>query len=386
MPDLLLANIIGARPQFIKYFPLARALQRIGETSPGLIEEILIHTGQHYDYNMSKVFFDQLGIKSPDYHLGIGSGSHGEQTGNAIREIEKVFLREKRPDMVVVYGDTNSTLAGALAAVKLHIPVAHIEAGLRSYNRKMPEEVNRVLTDHASSLLFCPTKTAVRNLKKEGMGNIVADGTLISKQFFDTAPHLADASIINTGDVMYDVIRLSMKIAEEQSSVMHDLGLDGREYYMLTLHRAENTDDPARFSDMVDFVNDVSSGKPVIFPMHPRTRNIYERTSKRFHELTRIIDPLPYFDGLVLLKNSALLMTDSGGMQKEAFWLKVPCVTLRDETEWLETVKSGWNVFYKDYNGKHAPSKSNGMVYGDGNAAEKIVATVTCYLSDSDQG
>ncbi len=355
----------------------------MNETASGPVEEILIHTGQHYDYTMSKVFFDQLGIRSPDCHLGIGSGTHGEQTGNAIREIEKVFLQQKRPDMVVVYGDTNSTLAGALAAVKLHIPVAHIEAGLRSYNRKMPEEINRVLTDHASSLLFCPTRTAIRNLKKEGMGNIVAAGNLISEEFFDTVPRLADASVINTGDVMYDVIRLSMESAEHHSTVLRDLDLQGREYHMLTLHRAENTDDPARFSDMVDFVNDVSSGKPVIFPMHPRTRKVYERTSKKFHRLTRIIDPLPYFDGLVLLKNSALLMTDSGGMQKEAFWLKVPCVTLRDETEWVETVKSGWNVFYKDYNGKHAPSKSNGMVYGDGNAAETIVAAVTCYLSHS---
>lgn len=379
---LKIANIIGARPQFVKYFPVGRAICANNDHGAEPLQDILVHTGQHYDYKMSKIFFDQLGIKTPDYHLGVGSGTHGQQTGEAIKKIEEVLLKEK-PDMVVVYGDTNSTLAGALAAVKLHIPIAHIEAGLRSYNRKMPEENNRVLTDHISSLLFCPTKTAVGNLQREGIRNIINRGRLVDAQAINTIPSNSSVSVLNVGDVMYDVVLLTFPSAERESMVIAQLGLKEKGYHVLTLHRAENTDDPERFSEIVRFVNEVSAGKTVVFPMHPRTKKMYSSVDTKFRTSVKIVEPLGYFDGLVLLKNSSLLMTDSGGMQKEAFWLKVPCITLRDETEWVETVKSGWNVLYKDYTGKHSPTKSASMAYGDGKAAEKIVVTVKNDLSNS---
>ncbi len=372
-----IANIIGARPQFIKYFPVSKAIEKHNN-----IHDILIHTGQHYDYTMSKIFFDELGIKEPEYHLGAGSGTHGEQTAQVIQKVEEVLIKEK-PDIVMVYGDTNSTLGGALASSKLHIPVAHIEAGLRSYNKHMPEEINRVLTDHVSSILFCPTETAVQNLKKEGFTNIINNGKLVDSpnsspltpapcSNLSTSQESSLCLVINTGDVMYDVILHALKIAENKSNILNHLNLAPKSYNLLTIHRAENTVNQERFSELIDFVNNASDSKPVIFPMHPRTKKVYEDYDNKLADNIKTIDPVSYFDILMLLKKSSLIMTDSGGMQKEAYWLQVPCITLRDETEWVETVQSGWNVLYRDYNGSHNHSDIASL-YGDGKAAEKIV-------------
>ncbi len=376
---LKIASIVGARPQFIKYFPVSKAIEKFNDQYGNLSEDILIHTGQHYDYSMSKVFFDELGIKEPDYHLGVGSGTHGEQTGKIIQKIETVLFNES-PDMVLVYGDTNSTLGGALAAAKLKIPVVHIEAGLRSFNKHMPEEINRILTDHASTFLICPTETAIKNLVTEGFSNIINNGKVIpfknfymDKQAKDIKIDSNNPSVINTGDVMYDALLYSMKIAEEKSVILDSLDLKDKDYYLLTLHRAENTDNREKLEEIIKFVNSISENRTVLFPMHPRTTKIYKDIKIRFDKNIRIIEPLGYFDILQLLNNSKLVMTDSGGMQKEAYWLKIPCITLRDETEWVETVQSGWNVLYKNYNGNYNISDVNRTCYGDGKAAERIV-------------
>lgn len=368
-----IAHVVGARPQFIKYFPVSRAIRNING-SESYIKDVLIHTGQHYDYKMSRIFFDELGIKEPDYHLSVGSSNHGEQTALILQRTEEVYLREK-PDIVLVYGDTNSTLGGALASAKLHIPVAHIEAGLRSFNKKMPEEINRVLTDHVSSILLCPTKVAVKNLKNEGFNLILNDGELMD----DCPYHIsykADPSnpvVCNVGDVMHDALLYSIKIAEEKSDILRKLDLAPKTYRLMTMHRAENTDNEDRFKEIIDFINHASSGAKVLFPMHPRTRKIYEKADKRLSDNVRIIEPVGYFDLLKLVKYSDLVMTDSGGLQKEAYWLKVPCLTLRDETEWIETVESGWNILYKNYSGTHTPADSDTLLYGDGNAGRNIV-------------
>lgn len=367
-----ITSIVGARPQFMKYFPISKAIEAAQKQSSRLFQDVLIHTGQHYDYNMSSVFFEELGIKEPDHHLGIGSGSHGRQTGQMLEKIEEALLLEK-PDVVIVYGDTNSTLAGALAASKLHIPLAHVEAGLRSFNKYMPEEINRVETDHVSSVLFCPSKRAVENLSNEGFKNMLSEGNLISVDPQKLRIDIDRPLVANVGDVMYDMLLLSVQLALERSSIVKRLGVESQEYILLTLHRAENTDHPQKLEEIVRFVNQVSAGHPVIFPMHPRTRKIYE--SHPFGTHVKTIDPVGYFDNLMLLKNSALLLTDSGGMQKESYWLEVPCITLREETEWTETVESGWNVLYRDYTGEHSPSSSP-QCYGDGKAAERIVATI----------
>ncbi|MBI5740636.1 MAG: UDP-N-acetylglucosamine 2-epimerase (non-hydrolyzing) [Nitrospirae bacterium] len=360
-----IVNIIGARPQFIKYVPVSKAIEKIN-ASGHPVRDVLVHTGQHYDYSMSKIFFDELGIKEPDYHLGVGSGPHGMQTASVLQKTEEVCLQE-RPDIVVVYGDTNSTLGGALASAKLHVPIAHVEAGLRSFNKCMPEEINRILTDHISSVLFCPTNAAVDNLCREGFEVRAVNGG---------PPHISSPLIINTGDVMYDALLYSLKIAEEKSSVLRDLDIAPKTYRVLTVHRAENTDNEVNFKEIIDFVNDTSSGSSILFPMHPRTRKVYENIRTKFSGNVRIIGPVGYFDFLTLVKNSELVMTDSGGLQKEAYWLKVPCVTLRHETEWVETVQSGWNVLYRDYKGSHRPSEAEGLLYGDGRAAERIVETL----------
>lgn len=375
-----IANIIGARPQFIKYFSVAKAIESYNASSSRKMIDVLIHTGQHYDYRMSKIFFDELGIRTPNYHLEVGSGNHGEQTGEAIKRIEQVLL-EEAPELVIVYGDTNSTLAGAIAAVKLHIPVAHIESGLRSYNRRMPEEINRILTDHASSLLFCPTRTAIENLRSEGITNGINDGVLIDCKTLHKVGFLPEGSALNVGDVMYDLLLLTAEAAERRSDITGQLGLSSKEYQVLTLHRAENTNDPWRFSEIVRFVNDVTSGKAVIFPMHPRTKQVYDAAAVRFHKAVRIIDPVGYFESFALMKHSSLIMTDSGGMQKEAFWLKIPCITLREETEWAETLQSGWNVLYRNYEGHHAPIDFDDTIYGDGHAAKKIIFATASFLS-----
>ena len=349
-------TVVGARPQFIKCAPVSRALRKVAI-------EVLVHTGQHYDDTMSEVFFRELAIPRPDYNLGVGSGPHGEQTGEMLKRIEAVLLTEK-PDHVVVYGDTNSTLAGALAAAKLHIPVAHVEAGLRSFNRRMPEEMNRILTDHISDFLFCPTETAVKNLEREG----VTQGV-----------HLV-------GDVMYDAVLCNVHHAEERSHIIEKLQLRPKGYALGTVHRAENTDDRDRLRSVFQgFARIVRTGLPVIVPLHPRTRKQVASAGLSCHEI-RMIEPVSYLDMLLLEKQAQVILTDSGGVQKEAYWLGVPCITLREETEWVETVASGWNVLVGCDPDRIAeavrqarPDKCHPSLYGDGGAAERIV----CCLAEA---
>ncbi len=350
-----IASIIGARPQFIKCAPVSRELRREHE-------EILIHTGQHYDHGMSAVFFEELAIPEPDYNLGIGSGTHGHQTGAMLGAIEDLFVREE-PDLVLVYGDTNSTLAGALAAAKLHIPVAHVEAGLRSFDRRMPEEVNRVLVDHCSDLLFCPTATAVRNLAGEGIA----------------------AGVHLTGDVMVDALRENLSLAQERSTAFADLDLSPKDYYLATVHRAGNTDDPAALRAIMEAFARLDA--LVVFPAHPRTRKKFIDYGIEPAENVRIVEPLPYFDMLALLSGARAVLTDSGGVQKEAYILGVPCVTLRENTEWVETVEDGWNVLTgADRDRIVAEAERAGSArrrhsarFGDGHAAERIAAIITEY-------
>lgn len=356
-----IGDIVGARPQFIKLAPILRAIEHHSRGSPSCpLQEVLIHTGQHYDYEMSQVFFEELGLKAPDYHLGVGSGSHGYQTGEILKRVEEVLLREK-PDLVMVYGDTNSTLAGALAAAKLHIPVAHVEAGLRSFNRKMPEEINRVLTDHLSSLLFCPTQTAVENLQREGIA----------------------AGVHLVGDVMYDAALQYLTLAERKSRILERLGLEPKSYVLATVHRAENTDDPERLQGIFSGLEAIArAGLPVILPLHPRTRKQVEALGLS-PEGVRVLEPVSYLDMLLLEKNAKVILTDSGGVQKEAFFFRVPCATLREETEWVETVEAGWNTLVGCDPEKIAQAALNARLgeglawpYGDGWAAERIVSLV----------
>ncbi|MGQ9756201.1 MAG: UDP-N-acetyl glucosamine 2-epimerase, partial [Desulfotomaculales bacterium] len=349
-----LVDIVGARPQFIKLAPVLKAIEHHNREHPERpIQEVLVHTGQHYDYEMSQVFFDELGLKAPDYHLGVGSGTHGYQTGEMLKRIEEVLLKEK-PDLVMVYGDTNSTLAGALTAAKLHIPVAHVEAGLRSFNRRMPEEINRLLTDHVADLLFCPTETAVRNLKREGFTNIVNDGHLLP---LDYAPWIPDDKprtarhvplVFNIGDVMYDAVLQYVDLAECRSRILEELGLEPKSYALATVHRAENTDDPVCLRGIFQGLATLAQeGLTVVVPLHPRTRNALSPLSLTPDPSPRnllIIEPISYLDMLMLEKNARVILTDSGGVQKEAFFFRVPCVTLREETEWVETVAAGWNT------------------------------------------
>jgi UDP-N-acetylglucosamine 2-epimerase (non-hydrolysing) len=341
-------SVVGARPQFIKAAPLSQKLRRAHQ-------EVLLHTGQHYDYLLSQVFFEELGLPQPDYHLGVGSGSHGRQTARMLIGIEKVILAEK-PDLVLVYGDTNSTLAGALAAAKLHTPVAHVEAGLRSFDPKMPEEINRVLTDHLSSFLFCPTKTAVQNLGAEGIKKGV---------------HLV-------GDVMVDALQEGLPLAEERSGILERLALKSKSYLLATLHRAGNTDDPKNLSSILEALH--SLGEPVIFPLHPRTRKAMRTLGWKAGPHVRILKPLPYLDNLILEKNARLILTDSGGMQKEAYLLGVPCLTLRKETEWVETVQAGWNLLVgsdpcliRQAVQEFQPQGERRPIFGEGDASDKIV-------------
>lgn len=307
------ATVLGARPQFIKAAVVSRALAANG------VAEALVHTGQHFDANMSDVFFSELDIPRPAHHLGIGGGSHGQNTGRMIEAIERTLV-EERPDWVLVYGDTDSTLAGALAAVKLHIPVAHVEAGLRSFNRRMPEEINRVLTDHAASLLFAPTETAVMHLADEG---------------------ISGDAVQCVGDVMLDAALFYGAKAETASSVLTSLGLRPGAYSLATIHRAENTDDPHRLRGI--FEGFAQFGGDIVLPLHPRTRGRLSAAGLTPPGNARLIDPVGYLDMVMLEKNACLIATDSGGVQKEAFFHRVPCVTLRDETEWTELVESGWN-------------------------------------------
>ena len=351
-------TIVGARPQFIKAAPVTRLLRQVAE-------EVLVHTGQHYDRQMSAVFFDELRIPEPDYNLGVGSGSHGWQTGQMLIRIEKVLVAEQ-PDWVLIYGDTNSTVAGALAAVKLHIPVAHVEAGLRSYNRRMPEEHNRVLTDHASDVLFCPTATAVNNLAREGIGQGV---------------HLV-------GDVMYDAVLFNADLAERHATVLERLDLESGGYALATLHRPRNTDDLERLQTIVAAFSEIQM--PVVFPVHPRTRQRLADAGLESNLVQsrrpRLIDPVGYLDMLALEKNASLILTDSGGVQKEAYFFAVPCLTLREETEWVETVDSGWNLLVgADRNAiveaarRFKPEGIPPLSFGDGHAAGEIVDALVGY-------
>ena len=351
-------TIVGARPQFIKAAPVSQAIRNAGHT------EFLVHTGQHYDYGMSQVFFDELRIPQPDANLAIGSGAHGQQTGQMLMRLEQV-IQEERPDCVLVYGDTNSTLAGALAAVKLQVPVAHVEAGLRSFNRSMPEEHNRVLVDHCADLLFCPTQTAVNLLTTEGITHGV---------------HLV-------GDTMYDAVLQFVELARQQSTILATLDLDPKHYLLATVHRPYNTDEPENLQGILQAF--LSLDEPVIFPVHPRTlKKISELglgipsfTDARQVNNLHLIEPIGYLDMLMLEQNARLILTDSGGIQKEAFFFAVPCITLRPETEWVETVETGWNVLVDADPAKIVtavasqrwPSGTPPTVFGDGQASTRIV-------------
>jgi UDP-N-acetylglucosamine 2-epimerase (non-hydrolysing) len=344
-----IASIIGARPNFIKCALLSKELRKE-------FNEVIIHTGQHYDYEMNKVFFDELKIPEPDYHLGVGSGTHGQQTGEMLKRTEEVLIKEA-PDLVLVFGDTNSTLAGALAASKLHIKIGHIEAGLRSYDKRMPEETNRVLTDHCSDLLFCPTETAVNILTKEGIEN----------------------GVYLTGDVMVDVLQENIKIAEQNSNVLDRLSLKPKEYYLATIHRPENTD---AFNKLKSIVDAFCVIEKIVFPCHPRTEKLLKQFGlwDMLTKNVKVMKPVGYLDMLMLEKNAKKILTDSGGIQKEAYIFKVPCITLRENTEWVETVEDGWNVLVgadkekiikrsKDFE----PEGEQRNVFGNGKASEEIV-------------
>jgi len=353
-----IVTIVGARPQFIKAAPVSRAIQKHNREGSGTqITEILVHTGQHYDDAMSAVFFRDLDLPKPHVNLNVGSGPHGWQTAQMLMRIEEVLIAQK-PDMVLVYGDTNSTLAGGLAAVKLHIPVSHVEAGLRSFNRQMPEEHNRVVSDHLSDLLFCPTQTAIKNLEHEG----------ITK------------GVHCVGDVMYDSVLFNIHLAEKRSHILKQYNLKPKSYAIATVHRAENTDEPERLKSILHALEEITSnGLPVILPLHPRTQNKISDFNLS-HNSLQLIDPVSYLDTLVLEKQAKVILTDSGGVQKEAYWFKVPCVTLRNETEWLETMESGWNVIVGSESmsiiktvGQAQSASIHQNSYGDGLAVEEMV-------------
>lgn len=395
-------HIVGARPQFIKIAPISRAINQRNETIGSLLSthnsepltEIIVHTGQHYDYELSKVFFDELEIPKPDYNLEVGSGGHGEQTGEMLKQVEEVLLKE-RPDVVLVCGDTNSTLAGALAAAKLHIPVAHVEAGLRSFNKRMPEEINRVLTDHISTILFCPTEAAVKNLKREGFTDIANEGKLIkfATDFTPSTRHsrlltLDSPLVVNVGDVMFDSVLYNLKLAESRSTILEKLELAREDYYLATVHRPSNTDDPKRLRAIFGALSELATKVPVVAPLHPRTQKALSQcfSNSKLSTLSSrvmIIEPVSYLDMLLLEKNAKLILTDSGGVQKEAFILKRSCITLREETEWVETVEAGWNRLagadperiVKASQTALAAKEAHGdpEPYGDGHAAERIV-------------
>jgi UDP-GlcNAc3NAcA epimerase len=359
-----IVTVVGARPQFIKAAAVSRVIR---DDYAGKVEEVLVHTGQHYDENMSKVFFEELDIPQPRYNLEISGGQHGAMTGRMLEGVENILLQEK-PDWLLIYGDTNSTLAGALAAAKLHIPVAHVEAGLRSFNMRMPEEINRILADRVSSLLFCPTETAVNNLKAEG----------VSK------------GVHNVGDVMYDVSLFYRDRARQQSAIQETLKLPQGGFVLATCHRAENTDDPKRLGEILSALATVGRQLPVVLPPHPRTRKLVAEYGLSHHLATLIVtEPLPFLDMVALEQAARIILTDSGGVQKEAFFYGVPCITMRDETEWVETVELGANrlvgasriaileavkvVMRSDL------LQSNSEPYGNGQAASKIVALLEAH-------
>ena len=341
-------TVVGARPQFIKAAAVSNIIRKNHE-------EILVHTGQHYDANMSEIFFEELGIPRPNYNLEIGSGNHGKQTGNMLIALEDIYLKEK-PDLVLVYGDTNSTLAGALCASKLLIPVAHVEAGLRSFNMSMPEEQNRILTDHISRILFVPTESAEKNLKREGI----------------------EKGVFNVGDVMFDATLHFKGLAEQKSKIVDKLNLDRGQYVLATIHRAENTNDPKRLKGIIEALNEC--GKKVVLPLHPRTKKYIEEYGFSLNNNIEIIEPIGPLDMINLEMNAEKIVTDSGGVQKEAFFMAKPCITMRDETEWIETVENGWNVIVGTDKEKIVdsilnfyPTKEQQKIFGNGNSSELIL-------------
>jgi len=352
--NMKLLTVIGARPQFIKAAAVSRAIRECSN-----IKEIIIHTGQHFDFNMSEIFFKEMDISKPNYNLDVNGLSHGAMTGQMLEKIEPVIIKEK-PDYVMVYGDTNSTLAGALAAAKLCIPVAHVEAGLRSFNMKMPEEINRILTDRISRFLFCPTENAVLNLRNEGFESL-------------------KCKIVKSGDVMQDAAMFYSKQSSQKSAIIDNLGL--KEFVICTIHRAENTDDIERLKNIFEALTFINKEVRVVLPLHPRTKKMVDRLSVNTGNI-KIVEPVGYFDMIELLKHCSLVLTDSGGLQKEAFFFGKPCVTLRDETEWVELVENGYNVLagalkekildsYKKMIGKNIADSSS--LYGGGNASINII-------------
>lgn len=360
---LTLLTIIGARPQMIKAAALSRAIE---QKYADQVREIIVHTGQHYDANMSDIFFQELQIPTPQYNLHVGSGTHGKQTGQMLEKIEVILLEEK-PDVVLVYGDTNSTIAGALAASKLHIKIAHVEAGLRSFNKKMPEEINRILTDHCADFLFVPAQNALQNLQNEG---------------------IEAGKITVCGDIMYDTSLHYAQIAEQQSRILPALQLQPKQYVLATIHRAENTDVPERLKNIVEALQQIAENHRVVLPIHPRTRKYLQNYNINIeqHPNITLTDPVGYLDMVSLEKNALLILTDSGGVQKEAFFYDVPCVTLRDETEWTELVDLGWNTLASPTDTtkivqtalhyiQNTPAKV-ASPYGKGNTAEIILETL----------
>jgi UDP-GlcNAc3NAcA epimerase len=363
-------SVIGARPQFVKAAVVSLQLRAF----PGC-REILVHTGQHYDANMSDVFFAELGLPAPHHHLGIHETTHGAMTGRMLEAVEKVLMHE-RPDVVMVYGDTNSTVAGALAAAKLNLPLAHVEAGLRSFNRRMPEEINRIVTDHCSTVLFAPTATAVANLEREGVRG---------------------ERIHTVGDVMYDATLAYSERARRESRILPMLGLRPKSYVVTTIHRAETTDQPERLEAIVNALAMLAADIPVVLPLHPRTGKVLQRHRSCEDGLRKllVIDPVGYLDMVMLEQSARLVVTDSGGVQKEAFFARVPCVTLRDETEWPELVELGWNrvvppldvsvVLEALREGLQRGDGKPGQPFGDGRAAERIASVLVSSCAGADR-
>lgn len=359
-----IVTILGARPQFVKAGSVSREIAKYDE-----IQEVIVHTGQHYDANMSDVFFDEMQISKPDYNLNINGLGHGAMTGQMLEKIEEVLLTEK-PDWVMVYGDTNSTLAGALAASKLHINVVHIEAGLRSFNMNMPEEINRILTDRVSSLLFCPTDTAVKNLKNEGY-MVKGEGRRKKEEGF--------GRVIKVGDVMQDGAMFYKDLAKEPSIFK----LETSNYILCTIHRAENTDDEPRIRAIFSALGKIANDKQIILPLHPRTKKIVEKLHIDTKELT-IVEPVGYLEMVWLIDHCDLVMTDSGGLQKEAFFFEKTCITLRDETEWVELVENRFNILagadqkriLESYTNFEFNDNFNVDLYGNGQASRQIIQTL----------
>lgn len=350
-------SIVGARPEFVQSACVSRELRKEHR-------EVLVHTGQHYDYSMSQSFFDEIGLPLPDYNLEVGSGSHAKQTAEILIKLEEVLMLEK-PDCVVIRGDTNSTLAGAVAASKLNIPVAHIEAGERSFDKSMPEEINRLVADRLSDLHFCVSQAAVNHLAEEGISS----------------------SAHWVGDVMYDAMLANLPLARKKSKILSEFGLQTKKYVLVTVHRAANTDDPVRLKKIVNILNHAS--EKVVFPVHPRTVAALKKLDLNFSQNVQMIDPVGYFDMMILEENARMIATDSGGVQREAYFMSIPCLTLRDETEWMETVQVGWNKLvgvekdqvlqaWKDF----LPPREHPLIFGDGTASSKIASIISSFCEN----